>query len=94
MSQHPEWLRPEDAAILSYLSRERPDYVPLIANRLGLHLSYAERRCDRLAEAELVEPVSGEVVYRITERGDRCLESFEENAGTSERSRRHATGDD
>ena len=84
MPQHPDWFRGADAAILSYLSEERPTYVPLIANRLGMPTEYAQRRVDRLVESELVEPVSAEVVYRITERGERQLSAYTEREGVPE----------
>lgn len=76
MTHHEDWLRPADAAILSYLSEERADYVPLIAGHRGLNLDYAERRVETLAADGLVEPVSREVVYRITDRGERALEIY------------------
>ncbi|WP_436927825.1 hypothetical protein [Halosimplex amylolyticum] len=84
MPQHPDWFRGADAAILSYLSRERPTYVPLIANRLGMPTDYVQERTDKLVESDLVEPVSAEVVYRITEDGERHLEAYTEREGVPE----------
>jgi predicted transcriptional regulator len=84
MSQHPDWFRGADAAILSHLSEERPTYVPIIANRLGMPTEYTERRVDKLAEGGLVEPVSAEVVYRITDRGERFLDAYTEREGAPE----------
>ena len=84
MSQHPDWFRGADAAILSHLSDERPTYVPIIANRLGMPTAYTERRVERLVEDDLVEPVSAEVVYRITERGERVLADYTEREGAPE----------
>lgn len=81
MSRHADWLRRADAAILQYFAREQPSYVPLAASRLGLDLDYAERRCEKLAAADLIEPVSHEVVYRITERGERHLSAYTEAEG-------------
>jgi DNA-binding PadR family transcriptional regulator len=84
MSQHPDWFRSADAAILSHLSEERPTYAPLLANRLGLPTGYAEARLERLVDEELVEAVSEEVVYRITDRGERCLAAYTEREGSPE----------
>lgn len=67
-------LRTADEQLLGYLAENPPDYVPLIANRLGMHLGYAERRVEALVEAGLVEAVSNESIYTITERGQRALE--------------------
>ena len=66
-------LHAADRAILDELLRAQPDYIPLVANRLGMHLSYVETRCDRLVEFGLIETVTNEVVYAITERGEAYL---------------------
>lgn len=71
--QRPNWMRPADEDIIRDLCEERPDYLPLVANRLGMHLGYVERRCEVLVERGLVEPVTGEVVYRTTELGEQFL---------------------
>ncbi|WP_436931076.1 hypothetical protein [Halosimplex halobium] len=84
MSQHPDWFRSADAAILDHLSEERPTYVPLLANRLGMPTDYARQRVDRLVERDLVEPVTAETVYRITERGERRLAAYTEREGAPE----------
>jgi DNA-binding IclR family transcriptional regulator len=66
-------MRPADEEILRALRDQRPDYLALVANRLGMHLGYVERRCAVLVEEGLVEPVSAEAVYRTTELGQRYL---------------------
>lgn len=68
-------LHPADERILEYFAEEPPDYVPLAANRLGMHLGYVERRVETLVENGLLEPVSQERIYTITDRGQRCVES-------------------
>lgn len=73
MATSPEWTHPADERILRYLEEHPPDYVPLIANRLGMHLGYVERRVETLVEHGLVEQVSGEAVYVVTDRGQRYL---------------------
>lgn len=67
------WMRPADEDILRELHEERPDYLALVANRLGMHLGYVERRCDVLVDRGLVEAVSRETVYRTTELGRQYL---------------------
>jgi DNA-binding IclR family transcriptional regulator len=66
-------MRPADEEILRALHESRPDYLALVANRLGMHLGYVERRCAVLVKEELVEAVSGEAVYRTTDLGERYL---------------------
>lgn len=73
----PEDLRPADRRILAQMAEHAPEYVPLVANRLGLPLGYAERRCYRLLEAGLLEAVTNEVVYRPTAEGRRVLAATE-----------------
>jgi len=63
-------MHPADERILSYLNENPPDYVPLVANRLGMHLGYVERRVETLVELGLVQPVSEEVIYTLTDRGE------------------------
>lgn len=73
MPASPQWTHPADERILRYLQENPPDYVALIANRLGMHLGYVERRVETLVEHGLVEPVSGEAVYVVTDKGKRYL---------------------
>ena len=56
-------------AVLEFLDERRADYPALIASRLGIHTPYVERRCGVMADRGLLEPVSEEVVYRITDAG-------------------------
>lgn len=72
-STRPDWSHPADERIVRYLRENPPDYVPLIANRLGMHLGYVERRVETMVDHGLVEPVSGEVVYAVTDLGERYL---------------------
>ncbi|MFC7045430.1 transcriptional regulator [Halobacteriaceae archaeon GCM10025711] len=63
------WMRPADDAILEFLSTERAQYPAIIANRLGMHTTFIESRCEALADNGLIEPATAEVVYRITDTG-------------------------
>ncbi|WP_331236234.1 MarR family transcriptional regulator [Natronorarus salvus] len=67
------WMQPGDEAILEFLLDNPPEYAPLIAGGIGMHHTNVERRCRVLAESGLLETVSEEVVYRLTERGERFL---------------------
>lgn len=58
-----------DERVLRYLLESGADYPALIAGNTGLHVAHVERRLETLTESGLVEPVSDEVVYRVTERG-------------------------
>lgn len=69
MTKRPDWLRTVDVEIMLALKRMQPEYIPLVANRLGLHLAYAERRCTLLTEHELIESVTEESIYQATDHG-------------------------
>jgi predicted transcriptional regulator len=69
--QDATWMRPADEPILRFLDDAGVEYPAIVANRTGIHTPYVERRLEVLAERGLVEQVSGEVVYRVTERGRR-----------------------
>ncbi|NIB99135.1 DUF2250 domain-containing protein [Halobacterium sp. R2-5] len=71
----PAWSRPADATILAFLADREPEYPAIVANRIGMHTPYVESRFEVLAERGLVEAVTGEVVYRVTERGERALDA-------------------
>lgn len=62
-------LRVADESILACLDESRAEYPAIVANRTGLHVPYVRRRCDWLAGEGLLERVSDEVVYRITDDG-------------------------
>lgn len=66
-------MRLADERILTYLQDHPPDYIPLIANRLGMHLGYVEDRRDVLLEYGLIEPVTNERIYGLSDRGERYL---------------------
>ena len=58
-----------DRRILQHLTESGADYPALIASNTGLHIPLVERRCAALEAAGLIESVTGEVLYRITEYG-------------------------
>ncbi|MFB6205562.1 MAG: hypothetical protein ABEJ05_03410 [Haloglomus sp.] len=69
----PQQSHPADERILEFYGDNAPEYVPIVANRLGIHLRYAERRVETLVEQGLLKPVSNEVVYTTTETGEQVL---------------------
>ena len=64
-----------DQRILQHLSTAGADYPALIASNTGLHIPLVERRCEMLEAAGLIQPVTGEVVYRLTEYGRQVARS-------------------
>lgn len=74
MSSERPRMHEADEAILEDLLREQPDYIPLVANRLGMHVTYVEKRCDLLTEYDLIRTVTNEVVYAVTDRGEAYLD--------------------
>lgn len=62
-----------DEAILEELNEAGIEYPTLIASRRGFHINYVEERCRVLASDGLIEVVSREVTYRITDRGIQYL---------------------
>lgn len=94
----PNWLRSVDISILEYLERHPPEYVPLVANRLGVHLGYAEDRFALLVEEGMVRPVTNESIYTITDEGRRLLvgdeETEQEREHEQEREESPALADD
>ena len=69
----PEWMVAADVVILADLAEQRLDYVPLVASRCGLHVSFAERRCRLLADNGYLERATSEVTFRMTRRGEQFL---------------------
>jgi predicted transcriptional regulator len=64
-----------DEAILEELREHRLEYMALVANRRGLHLTYAKERCKILERRGFVEQTTDEVTYRITEKGESYLDA-------------------
>lgn len=62
-------LRPADRRILAFLDENPPEYVPLIATRLGLPLGHANERMESLVERGYATPVTNECVYTLTDAG-------------------------
>jgi len=76
MAQDDARLHPLDATVLVHLSEERLDYPTCIAARYEVPPADVRRRCEALAERDLVEPVSREVVYRLTDAGADRLDAL------------------
>lgn len=67
-------LRLADRRILEHLREHPPTYMPLVANRLGMPTGYVDDRREVLVERGLLEPVTHEAIYRLTEEGEQLLE--------------------
>jgi hypothetical protein len=76
MSRDADRLHPVDVAVLGHLEETGVDYPTCIAHRHEIPVADIEQRCAALAERELVEAVSHEVVYRITDAGRRRLAAY------------------
>jgi len=76
MSHTESRLRPTDAAILEHLSDHGLDYPEVIAVEGPVGPDRTARHADTLASRGLVEQVSPEVVYRVTDRGERRLATY------------------
>lgn len=70
----PDWLTATDISILETFRVEPVQYPAMIASRSGLHIPYAERRCQVLVEYDLLEQVDDEITYRLTMDGQHYLE--------------------
>lgn len=75
MSRGDGRFHPVDVVVLRHLADAHIDYPTCIAVHRGVDRRSVERRCEALADDDLVEPISPEVVYRITAAGRRALES-------------------
>jgi DNA-binding MarR family transcriptional regulator len=62
-----------DERLLSYLDDAGADYQAFIAGNTGLYADHVASRLTALADAGLVERVSGEAVYRVTDAGREAL---------------------
>ena len=62
-----------DERLLSYLADVGADYQAFIAGNTGLYDDHVETRLTALADAGLVERVSSEAVYRVTDAGREAL---------------------
>ena len=62
-----------DERVLAYLDDAGTDYPAFVASNTGLYVDHVESRLDALEALGLVARVTGETVYRITDRGRDAL---------------------
>ena len=62
-----------DERLLAYLDDVGTDYPAFVASNTGLYADHVESRLEALAAAGLVERVTGEAVYRLTDAGREAL---------------------
>lgn len=69
----PQTLTRSDERVLSYLDDVGTDYPAFVAGNTGLYADHVDERLEKLESAGLVERVTGESVYRITDAGRDAL---------------------
>jgi len=69
----PVTLTRSDERILAYLDDVGADYQAFVSGNTGLYADHVGERLDALEAGELVEQVTGESVYRITDAGRDAL---------------------
>ncbi|WP_080509949.1 DUF2250 domain-containing protein [Halorubrum saccharovorum] len=62
-----------DERVLAYLDDVGTDYPAFVASNTGLYVDHVESRLDALDTAGLVERVTGEEVFRVTDAGREAL---------------------
>ncbi|WP_128906517.1 DUF2250 domain-containing protein [Halorubrum amylolyticum] len=62
-----------DERVLAYLDDAGSDYPAFVASNTGLYVDHVESRLDALDAAGLVERVTDEEVFRITDAGRDAL---------------------
>ncbi|ELZ45967.1 hypothetical protein C463_06035 [Halorubrum californiense DSM 19288] len=62
-----------DERLLAYLDDVGTDYPAFVASNTGLYADHVESRLDALGDAGLVERVTGEAAYRLTDAGREAL---------------------
>ncbi|MBX0293809.1 DUF2250 domain-containing protein [Haloarcula nitratireducens] len=75
---HAQSLPSADSKLLETLAETAPEYPTVAASRCPVSLEEARERCERLATAGLLERVTAEPVYRVTEDGRRVVAAAEE----------------
>ena len=69
----PLTLTRSDERILAYLEDVGTDYPAFISGNTGLYATHVDDRLHTLAAAGLVERVTGESIYRLTDSGRHAL---------------------
>ena len=69
----PPTLTRSDDRILAYLDDVGADYQAFVSGNTGLYADHVGERLDALEAAGLVEQVTGEAVYRVTDAGRGAL---------------------
>ncbi|MGQ3329620.1 MULTISPECIES: DUF2250 domain-containing protein [Halorubrum] len=62
-----------DERVLAYLDDAGTDYPAFVASNTGLYVDHVESRLDALDASGLVEQVTGEEVFRVTDAGRDAL---------------------
>ncbi len=64
-----------DDRLLAYFGKHGPGLCPEAAGMLGLHVSFAEQRCETLCEHGFLR--KRDTRYHLTDRGQQYLDTYE-----------------
>lgn len=67
-----DWMLTADDQLLIHFSEHGPTLCPQAAGVLGLHVSFARRRCEKLCEHGFLTERNTE--FSLTDRGQRYIE--------------------
>jgi hypothetical protein len=67
-----DWMLSVDDRLLDHFEEHGPGLCPQAAGVLGLHVSFAQRRCDMLCEHGFLHESDTE--YYLTDRGQQYIE--------------------
>lgn len=70
-----DWMLSADDRILDHFDENGPGLCPQAAGVLGLHVSFARRRCEILCEHGFL--YENDTEFRLTDRGQQYLEIYE-----------------
>lgn len=68
-----DWMLSADDRLLAYFDEHGPGLCPEAAGMLGLHVSFAEQRCETLCEHEFLH--KHDTRYRLTDLGQQYLDT-------------------
>jgi hypothetical protein len=67
-----EWMLSSDDRLLTHFDEQGPERCPQAAGVLGLHVSFAQRRCEALCEHGFLYECDTE--YQLTDQGEQYVE--------------------
>lgn len=70
-----DWMLSADDRLLNHFDEHGPGLCSLAAGVLGLHVSFAQRRCEMLCEHGFLHECNTE--YYLTDRGQQYIEAHD-----------------